>query len=581
MSDFENKDERDGLACKLWRGERMTMIGFDVTEPEDDLVGFSIEVKSPNSNEFFALRNRIAFAYDTTAVTAVDGDRKFDSRKAPFQKFRWVHFPYQPVDGRYVYRVTKQHMPHDGEPIAGTSLDVDIDHRATTIAGLVDIGFTRNFASSQAYKEQFGNNPGIIPGEGHNGLNFQKLNLKNQAGQSVYEWLGFEAYDHIFGFLNETFADPGLTLDAMAYDLNEPDVVARLERFGNRLRVIVDDSVTSKDGVKEGHGVKNSPESISAKRFGAANAQVKRTHFQNLQHNKIFITRRSGVPEKVLCGSTNFTFRGIYIQANNVLVFHSADVAGLFGKMFDLAFTNPADFKKNDFAKTWHAISTPGKPVVKVCFSPHVNSDLSLNPIRGAVDQATSSVLYSVAFLGQMTSGPSKEAFDRLIQRPVFSYGTVDQRLSLELLKPDGTRGLVDFKYLASKAPQPFAGEWSGGKGRNVHHKFVVTDFSLPTAKVFSGSSNFSPSGESKNGDHLIVMEDRKVATAYAIEAVRVFDHLHFRNRMNETFNKKKGKNPEPITLRKPTAISGKPTWFGKYYGSEGQAFRDRKLFST
>ena len=70
---------------------------------------------------------------------------------------------------------------------------------------------------------------------------------------------------------------------------------------------------------------------------------------------------------------------------------------------------------------------------------------------------------------------------------------------------------------------------------RNVHHKFVVTDFSLPTAKVFTGSCNFAVSGEQGNGDHLIMIEDRKIAIGYAVEALRIFDHLHFRNRMEES----------------------------------------------
>ena len=137
-------------------------------------------------------------------------------------------------------------------------------------------------------------------------------------------------------------------------------------------------------------------------------------------------------------------------------------------------------------------------------------------------------------------------------------------RRGLELRKPDGSIGLVDFAYLASKAPEPFKSEWSGGKGRNVHHKFLVTDFNLATAKVFTGSSNFSPSGEAKNGDHLIMIEDRKIATAYAIEATRVFDHLQFRNRMRDALAKKGSKAkkslyvPKELTLQKPKAISGK-----------------------
>lgn len=128
----------------------------------------------------------------------------------------------------------------------------------------------------------------------------------------------------------------------------------------------------------------------------------------------------------------------------------------------------------------------------------------------------------------------------------------------------------------------PFKSEWSGGRGINVHHKFVVTDFSLPTAKVFTGSSNLAPSGEQGNGDHLILIEDRKVTVGYAIEALRVFDHLHFRDRMKEA-----GKKPPPgqatkdsLTLRKPTAITGKPAWFDEYYVPGSQRERDRTLFA-
>jgi hypothetical protein len=51
--------------------------------------------------------------------------------------------------------------------------------------------------------------------------------------------------------------------------------------------------------------------------------------------------------------------------------------------------------------------------------------------------------------------------------------------VSLEVKKPDGSIGIVDFEFLAESAPEPFKSEWSGGKGVHEHHKFVVTDFNL------------------------------------------------------------------------------------------------------
>lgn len=570
MNDFTNIANQQGLTVKLWRGERMCLIGMDVDSPEDDFVGFAIEVKDPGGNQFTPLRNRLNFSYDKPALKAVNGYRNFVSTEAPFQKFRWVHFPYDPQDGKYIYRVTKKHMPTDGKLVDGSSVQLDISLDAETYDNFLDVGFARNFASSQAYADKYGNNPNVIPTDADQGLKFTKLQ------GDVYSWLGFEAYELIFDFLKEAASDTTIQLDFFAYDLNEPDIVDLLKQVGGRLRAIIDDSGT--------HAPSTSAESQAARILGgsAGKARVKRMHFQNLQHNKVFIAKRDGKAFKVLFGSTNFSFRGIYIQANNTLVFRSADAAGLFEQVFDLAFNNPDSFNKDPISKKWHLVQEPGKPTAHFCFSPHSQPNLSLNPLGGAIDQATSSVFFSIAFLNQTKSGATREAIDRLMKKDVFSYGISDKAGGLQVNKPDGSVGLVDFIYLAQNAPEPFKSEWSGGKGIHEHHKFVVTDFSLPSAKVFTGSSNLSPSGEKGNGDNLVMIEDPRVATSYAIEALRVFDHLHFRSRMQaaKKTTGKKSKTKDELTLQKPTAISGKPAWFEGSYKTGSQKEKDRKLFS-
>jgi phosphatidylserine/phosphatidylglycerophosphate/cardiolipin synthase-like enzyme len=589
MSDFEKADSTAGLSMKLWRGERMCLIGFDVPAPAPpDLVGFAIECRSPGRRKFEPLKNRLAFSYDQPIATAVTGKRQYPSTEAPFQKFRWVDFPFEPGDGTYTYRGTAMHMPSDGKPLErGDSIDLDISLAPVTYDGFLDVGFTRGFASSQAFRDKFPEGTDldavgktIIPSEADAGLSFKKAG----EPEDIYDWLGFEAYDLIFKFLDDVVRDRTVTLDVLAYDFNEPDILGQLERLGERLRVIIDDSSKKKDGHVTGHGARGSAESTAARRLraSAGRGHVKRTHFGNLQHHKVLIARKNGIPFKVLAGSTNFSFRGIYIQSNNVLVFDDPDTARLFGRVFDAAFKAPKSFASDELATKWHTLQSPGRPPLHFCFSPHAAEDVSLNPIRGAIEQASSSVLYAVAFLSQITSGPTEEAFARLMKRPVFSYGIADKRGRLELQKPDGSVGLVDFSFLAKNAPEPFKSEWSGGKGINVHHKFVVTDFSLPTAKVFTGSSNLARSGEKGNGDHLILIEDRKIAVAYAIEALRVFDHLHFRDRMKQARTKSLSAKArhDALKLRKPTAISGQPAWFEEYYVAASQKERDRMLFA-
>ncbi len=222
-------------------------------------------------------------------------------------------------------------------------------------------------------------------------------------------------------------------------------------------------------------------------------------------------------------------------------------------------FTATGDWRDND-ALGGSGFPEPGASLRRL----FVGALLELAPLGAAIDQATSSVFFSIAFLYQAKSGPTREAIDRLMNKDVFSYGISDREGGLTVKKPDGSFGIVDFNYLAGITPMPFKAEWSGGSGIHEHHKFVVTDFNLPTAKVFTGSSNLSPSGEAGNGDNLVMIEDSRVATSYAIEALRVFDHLHFRTGMSDAFDRSKddadpGRGEEAgasalaaLTLKKP-----------------------------
>ena len=45
------------------------------------------------------------------------------------------------------------------------------------------------------------------------------------------------------------------------------------------------------------------------------------------------------------------------------------------------------------------------------------------------------------------------------------------------------------------------------------------------------------------------MIEDPRVATAYAIEALRVFDHLHFRSRMEDALVRKKAGDPAEVAV--------------------------------
>ena len=162
------------------------------------------------------------------------------------------------------------------------------------------------------------------------------------------------------------------------------------------------------------------------------------------------------------------------------------------------------------------------------------------------------------------------------MQRSLFSYGVAQRTSGLAVQKPNGDVALLEFAYLAENAPEPFKSEWSGNTtqfSQMVHHKFVVKDFNGARPTVFTGSSHMAQGGEKENGDHLIRIEDRKIAIAYAIEALKLFDHFHFR------VSAKAPDAPTTLRLQKPPAPGKKP-WFDQYYRPGHVKERDRKLFA-
>ncbi len=107
-----------------------------------------------------------------------------------------------------------------------------------------------------------------------------------------------------------------------------------------------------------------------------------------------------------------------------------------------------------------------------------------------------------------------------------------------------------------------------------MHHKFVVIDFDKPDARVYLGSYNFSIPADTKNGENLLVIRDRRVAVSYTVEALRIFDHYHFRVTQKEAKKAKK-----TLQLARPPRKPGETPWFADDY-EDPRRIRDRELFA-
>jgi PLD-like domain len=551
------------FTLKLYRGEGMILAAMNWKQgkPPRNFVGFAIEYQKPNATTFSAVRSTKNFA---------GGPPNEKSTKAPFQRFRWVVFPFEGFrEGDFKFRVTPMFMDAQAVLSGGQAQEATLELGRETYPGKLNVAFTRGFVLSQAFVNKYERDGAIttlIAGENDDPLTFTPTH--KEAAEAL-PWMGFEARRAVHNVLDAAIADPQAQVAVIAYDLNEPFIVDRLKQLGNRLRIIIDDTKKKENGVVKGHGAPGSPET----RVAAMLPNVTRQHLGGLQHNKTIVVQ-SPTPANnvVICGSTNFTWRGIFVQNNHAIVLHGAPVAAIFRAAFDSYEKQPKSFRKSPSAK----LTPLGLDGIdgQVAFSPHSDANALLTKIGDDIKTATSTVLYSLAFLFQ-TEGAIRDAIQHVMNKPgVLVYGISDRPVGgLHVADPaEGNPLPVAPASLEAGLPSPFKEEPErSGVGNYMHHKFVVIDFDKPNARVYLGSYNFSRPADEDNGENLLLFKDRRIAAAFAIEALRIYDHYAFR-----TSAQSAAAGAQPL---RPPPGPGELPWWDRWY-SDPPTKRDRLKFA-
>lgn len=507
---------KDGFSVASYAGDGAVLLAFNMQKNKiANLAGFSIQCTAPDKGPYkskkYWLTNRLNFDKGLTKNVKDDTSKYVTSDQAPFQMFRWAHFP-NAGPGNYTYSVYASYFKND-TPELGPKIDVSVDLTQKSFPN-VSLGFTRGYVSSQAYVDRF-KNKAIRP---------SKKSIDFDTSQYIpqYKWLGADARQLVFDFLQECENDPSISLDVFSYDFDEPDIISSICKMGSRVRVFQDDAKlhTGSTALE--------PKTIAA--LENAGVEVKTGHFSRFAHDKVMIQKKNNKAVKVLTGSANFSIRGLYVQANSVLVFDNEDIADLYEQAFEQSFTNEKKFSSSPIASKWFDISVNGDLAYSVCFSPHKTADLSLDKVSQAIQNATSSVLFAI----MATSGGGdvmSDLKDLSNRNDILSLGTIQQKAGLQMFKNnDDNQAVASFSFLDKNIPEPFKKEWSGGAGQVIHHKFVVCDFNGKSPVVFCGSSNLSSGGEKSNGDNLVAIYDEEIVTCYAVEAIRLFDHYRFRS---------------------------------------------------
>lgn len=550
------------ISVRAHIGDWKTLLAFNLVDDalRKNLAGFTVHCKTPTGDAFY-LNNSLEF--EEPSRHAQDPSEPANSAiNAPLHMFRWVHTPGDvrenvvPVAGTYSYTVTPRYFDDQQRLLALDAADsVTLDVPVGPLQlGDLELGFTRGATQSQAFVHHFGASALMRPTGDELLFDTSKVSGQNASGKAYtyadqYAWLGFTARARVHAMLKMALDNPATRLDVFAYDLNEPDVLAgflELARQG-RIRLMLDDAAlhhTREESTCEDKFAKLFEEAAKKAPAGSPGAQIQRGKFSRYAHDKIFILYDDKGPIRVLTGSTNFSITGLYVNSNHVLVFSDPAVCREYASMFDLVWKEDASksgFVGSDFSKTKFAFGSDRLPKTEVTFSPHPQevADKFLQEIATRIgeerDRKTDdgSVLFAVMEMGSGSS-PVFTTLNAIHEsQTVFSYGVSDSSDGTSLYKPGSRVGvLVSGKPGRTELPPPFDQVRSLGLGHQIHHKFIVCGFTRDDAVVYCGSSNLASGGEAANGDNLLTIHDRRIATAFAIEAVSLVDHFNFMDRV-------------------------------------------------
>src|SRR6185295_15729530 len=166
--------------------------------------------------------------------------------------------------------------------------------------------------------------------------------------------------------------------------------------------------------------------------------RVKRQHLGKLQHNKIIVVDGPKV-QTAVCGSTNHSWRGFFVQNNNAIILQGKSAVKIFNDAFQAYWDAENEVAKFSGTRSavWNNLGLK-KIDAQIGFSPRSKKNAVLASIaKDIAENTTSSLFFSLAFLYQ-TPGPIRDTIKQLQKdRQIFSYGISDHAVKgLEKAEP-------------------------------------------------------------------------------------------------------------------------------------------------
>jgi len=289
---------------------------------------------------------------------------------------------------------------------------------------------------------------------------------------------------------------------------------------------------------------------------------------KGLGHNKFVVFSTASGPRAVWTGSTNWSTTGLCTQVNNGLLIESTGVAELYRQQWDRlkdasppqlvpAGFPPALIDANDKS---HAF-TVGGAKLSVWFT-RTSDGRDMAALRDVITSAKKAILFLMFTPGKQ--GLHTLAGQRANEKSMYVRGVVS---TLGTETGDSDKNVLDVRLVSSDKKfkpdrytvvQPQGvdvalGPWIGEVTRKdflsqighaiVHSKVLVIDPLSEAPVVVTGSHNFSAPASEQNDENLVIVRgQKKLAIAYAVYVMSVYQHYRYRSYIRETLAQ--GKTP-------------------------------------
>lgn len=476
--------------------------------------------------------------------------------KFPVQRFMWWDYGVQ-LNDKVQYSV----VPVSGPNKDSLKLDTANASQLTpemTITGQftdhISAYFNKGIIAAQWISRELGNAP-------------QKSAILSQVqkiANPLRDALGGLLLPHILDLLQDTRINGGKIYAAL-YELNDPQLISELSAFGNRCNLIL------ANGAFKGNTPPKNDENAAVR----AQLRNKITLFDRIvttghfAHNKFLIFCDSnGKPQKVLTGSTNWTYTGLCTQANNGIIIDDANVAAdylqAWNRIKDAENGYPSELVQgNSTAQTYNVDSCKVTPwFVKT------SAQQDLQYARQLINSAKEGILFLFFNPGVFETDPAHwTLLQNILERHnqsdpnydpnLYFCGVVNQEIPQLTTAGGPQKGKVQPSAVLDPSvsvPSPVTLYRSGieppmrlshdvmvphaikdqfhgweqellGAGIvNIHSKVIVLDPFGANPVLMTGSHNLGFKASNANDDNLIIIQGSgPLAAAYAINVIAIF----------------------------------------------------------